>query len=379
MKKPIYLDNAATTALDQDVLAAMLPYMQNLVGSASAVHHYGRQAKVAVEKARKEIAGLLNVTPAEIFFTSGGTEGNNMILRGVIESLGIQHVITSPIEHLAVLQPLNYLEKLGKIQLHYVSIDGKGNIAYKHLEKLLQSYQPALVSLMHGNNEIGNITDILYVSNLCKHYQALFHTDAVQTLGNYRLDLQKLPVDFLVGSAHKFHGPQGVGAVYINSSLKIAPLLYGGGQERSMRSGTENIAGVVGLSTALSKAYTEMEANKQYILNLKRHMLNRLQETIPLIDFYGLSADLEHSLYTILSVSVPTIEQEPMTLFNLDIDQIAASAGSACASGSQVVSHVIQALQGAEQRSPIRFSFSKYNTLQEIDIVVQKMVALVLE
>jgi cysteine desulfurase len=373
MNKPVYLDNAATTQLDEEVLAAMLPYMQALCGSPSSVHSFGRQAKVAVEKARKEVARLLNVSPSEIFFTSGGTEGNNMVLRGAVERLKIQHVITSAIEHLAVLQPLEHMVYSGQIQLHYVKLDEQGHIQYSHLEQLLKSYAPALVSLMHGNNEIGNLNDLIHIGNLCKQYRAIFHTDAVQTLGHYSLDLQQVPVDLLVGSAHKFHGPKGIGVVYIHRDLEIAPLLYGGGQERGMRGGTENVPGVVGLSTALSKAYRDMEANKQHILGLKRYMIDSLRSKIPDVSFYGASADLSKSLYTILSVSLPSFDHQDMVLFNLDINQVAASAGSACTSGSQTISHVIKALQIDPQRSPVRFSFSKYNTLAEVSYAVEKL------
>jgi cysteine desulfurase len=376
MNKPVYLDNAATTQLDEEVLAAMLPYMQALCGSPSSVHSFGRQAKVAVEKARKEVARLLNVSPSEIFFTSGGTEGNNMVLRGAVERLKIQHVITSAIEHLAVLQPLEHMVYSGQIQLHYVKLDEQGHIQYSHLEQLLKSYAPALVSLMHGNNEIGNLNDLIHIGNLCKQYRAIFHTDAVQTLGHYSLDLQQVPVDLLVGSAHKFHGPKGIGVVYINRDLEIAPLLYGGGQERGMRGGTENVPGVVGLSTALSKAYRDMEANKQHILGLKRYMIDSLRREMPDVSFYGASADLSKSLYTILSVSLPPSDHQDMVLFNLDINQVAASAGSACTSGSQTISHVIKALQLDPQRSPVRFSFSKYNTLAEVSYAVEKLAEL---
>jgi cysteine desulfurase len=373
MNEPVYLDNAATTFLDEEVLEAMLPYMQTLCGSASSVHSYGRQAKVALEKARKEVARLLKVTPSEIFFTSGGTEGNNMVLRGAVERLNIKHVITSAIEHLAVLQPLEHMVHLGQIQLHYVELDEQGHIQYTHLEKLLNSYAPALVSLMHGNNEIGNLNELVHIGNLCKQYRAIFHTDAVQTLGHYSLDLQQVPVDLLVGSAHKFHGPKGIGVVYIHRDLEIAPLLYGGGQERGMRGGTENVPGVVGLSTALSKAYRDMEANKQHILGLKRYMIDSLRREMPDVSFYGASADLSKSLYTILSVSLPPSDHQDMVLFNLDINQVAASAGSACTSGSQTISHVIKALQLDPQRSPVRFSFSKYNTLAEVSYAVEKL------
>lgn len=376
MTMHVYLDNAATTSLDPEVLATMLPYMNSLCGSPASIHSHGRKAKVAIEKARKQVATLLNAAPAEIFFTSGGTEGNNMALRGAIEGLGIHHVITSPIEHLAVLQPLAYMARSGQIQCHNVAIDRQGHIQYEHLEDLLSSYERALVCLMHGNNEIGNLNDLVRIGALCQQYQAIFHTDAVQTLGHYQLDLRALPVHLLVGSAHKFHGPKGIGLVYINSDIQLRPFIYGGAQERGMRGGTENVPGIVGLSKALEIAYRDMAANRQYIQSLKQHMINRLQAAIPGISFYGDSADLAKSLYTLLSVGLPPSENHDMLLFNLDIQQIAASSGSACTSGSQQPSHVMAALQVAPQRGTLRFSLSKYNTAAEIDYAVEKLAEL---
>jgi len=374
----VYLDNAATTSLDEEVLEAMLPYMTTLCGSPSSIHSYGRKAKVAIEKVRKQVAVLLHAAPAEIFFTSGGTEGNNMVLRGAIEGLGIRHVITSPIEHLAVLQPLEHLARLGQIRLHYIALDKQGNIQYDHLESLLKSHEHSLVSLMHGNNEIGNLNDLVGIGALCQQYQAIFHTDAVQTLGHYKLDLQALPIHLLVGSAHKFHGPKGVGLVYISSDIQLTPFIYGGGQERGMRGGTENVPNIVGLGKALEIAYRDIDNNHQHIQNLKQRMLDSLSATIPHVSFYGTSADLAKSLYTLLSVSLPPSEDHDMLLFNLDIHQIAASSGSACTSGSQQASHVMKALHADPQRGAVRFSFSKYNTATEIDYAVEKLAELCL-
>ncbi|MEM7382958.1 MAG: cysteine desulfurase family protein [Bacteroidota bacterium] len=372
----IYLDNAATTQLDKEVLEAMLPYMNNLCGNPSSIHSYGRKAKAAVEKVRKQIATLLRAAPAEIFFTSGGTEGNNMVLRGAIEGLGINHVITSPIEHWAVLQPLAHMDKAGQIQRHYVEIDTQGNIRYEHLEHLLKSHPRALVSLMHGNNEIGNLNDLVRIGMLCRQYQAVFHTDAVQTLGRYPLDLQALPIDLLVGSAHKLHGPQGTGLVYINSTVRLTPLVHGGPQEQGMRGGTENVPGIIGFGKAIEVAYRDMEAQRQYIQHLKQYMISSLQATISGVAFHGTSADLARSLYTLLSVDLPPGDNHDMLLFNLDIQQIAASAGSACTSGSQQASHVIEALQADPKRGTVRFSLSKYNTVEEIDHTVKKLAVL---
>ena len=370
----VYLDNAATTSLDPEVLVAMLPYMDKLYGNPSSLHAYGRIAKVAIEKARRSIADLLSVSPAEIFFTSGGTEGNNLAIRGAIESQSIQHIITSPIEHLSVLEPIQKLTASYKIPLHYIQLDAKGRLNYVHLEELLQGRSNVLVSLMHGNNEIGNLNDLSKIGEICHKYNAIFHTDAVQTAGHYLLNLSQLPVDILVGSAHKFHGPKGIGFIYIRNQLAIAPQIIGGSQERTMRAGTENIAGVVGLGQALCIAHKNRNANKKHIENLKKQMIDSLQASILGIDFYGNSADLEESIYTLLSIKLPTFVENDMLLFNLDIHNIAASSGSACTSGTQKISHVIQALYPTQKQSVLRFSFSKYNTATEIAYVVNKLV-----
>jgi cysteine desulfurase len=370
----VYLDNAATTQLAPEVRAAMLPYMETLYGNPSSLHAYGRIAKVAIEKARKTVAELLHVTPSEIFFTSGGTEGNNLAIKGTIEKLNIAHVITSPIEHLAVLELLQHLATTKKVQVHYVTLDSMGRIDYTHLEELLGKYKPALVSLMHGNNEIGNLNDLFTIGELCHEYRAIFHTDAVQTLGHYHLDLSRLPVDILVGSAHKFHGPKGSGVVYISNELSINSQILGGAQERAMRAGTENVPAIVGLSEALAIAYREMDSNRKNIEKLKQQMVEGLQAAIPKVDFYGTSRYLSESLYTLVSIKLPYFEEQDMLLFNLDIHQIAASSGSACTSGSQKKSHVMEALYPIQKNTAVRFSFSKYNTSAEIDYVVDTLV-----
>ena len=369
----VYLDNAATTPKNPEVLEAMLPYMNTICGSPSSIHSHGRKAKVAVEKARKNVATLLKVSPSEIFFTSGGTESNNMALRGCVAALGINHVITSPIEHKAVLYPLEKMAQAGQIQLHWLHIDAQGGLQYDHLEYLLKKHDRVLVSLMHANNEIGNLNDITRIGSLCQTYNAIFHTDTVQTTGRYTLDFKALPVHLAVGSAHKFHGPKGVGFLYIRDGIQIAPLIYGGAQERNMRGGTENVPGIVGLSKALEIAHRDMQRDHQYIQELKDQMIQRLRAYIPGVAFHGASAQAEASLYTILSISLPPSDRHDMLVFNLDIHKISASVGSACASGSYIASHVLRALGTDQQRGTVRLSFSKYNTAAEIDYVVKQL------
>lgn len=369
----VYLDNAATTSLAPEVLEVMLPYMRTMYGSPSSIHSHGREAKVAVEKARKHVAALLNVSPSEIFFTSSGTESNNMALWGSVVALGIHHVITSPIEHHAVLRPLEQMAQAGQIQVHWVQVDAQGCLQYDHLEHLLKTHESALVSLMHANNEIGNLNDIAQIGALCKTYGAIFHTDAVQTIGHCMLDFQALPVHLATGAAHKFHGPKGVGLLYMRSGVQVAPLIYGGAQERNMRGGTENVPGIVGLSKALEIAHQAMQEDRQYIQGLKDRMIQRLKACLPNVHFNGTSAHAEASLYTILSISLPPSDSHDMLVFNLDIRKISASVGSACASGSNVGSHVLQALGTDQRRGTVRCSFSRYNTAEEVDYVVEQL------
>jgi len=379
----VYLDNAATTRLDPEVLEAMLPLMTEQFGNPSSIHSHGRTVRTAIEKARKTVAGLLNTSPAEIFFTSGGTEADNTAIRGSIETYGLKHAITSPLEHHAVLHTLEYLAKQGTIQLSLVNIDSKGHIDLDHLETLLKKNQTegagrTLVSLMHGNNEIGNLLDLNRAGEICRAYDAIFHSDTVQTMGHFRHNVQQLPVDFIVGAGHKFHGPKGVGFLYVNAEhVKIHPFIHGGAQERNMRGGTENVYGIVGLAKALDIAYRDMDAHKQHILSLKRRMVEQLREKMPDVRFNGDSADLENSLYTVLNVSLPASDINDMLLFSLDIARISASGGSACSSGSNVGSHVLAALPDLDsERGYVRFSFGKYNTAEEIDYAVDTLVGL---
>lgn len=371
----IYFDNAATTPLAPEVLGAMKPYMMDFFGNPSSIHSHGRQARSGIERARKSVAAFLNVAPAEIFFTSGGTEADNTAIRGSVEALSIQHAITSPLEHHAVLHTLEHLRDQGKIQLHLVEVNHKGEIDYEGLERLIIQYPGCLVSLIHANNEIGNLLDLERVGAFCNEHKAILHSDTVQSVGHYEMDLQKIKANFIVASAHKFHGPKGIGFLYINGQTRIPPFMIGGSQERNMRGGTENLYGIVGLARAMELAYGHLENDRQIISGLKNRMIDQLKERIPGVEFNGRSAE-EDSLFTVLNVSLPPSFDNEMLLFNLDIAQISASGGSACASGSNVGSHVLEALNVDPNRGAIRFSFSKYNKAEEVDYVVEKLVEL---
>ncbi len=368
----IYLDNAATTALDKDVLDAMLPYMTTHYGNPSSIYSYGRETRMAVESARKMVAKLLNVQPGEIFFTSGGTESNNTAIISSIRDLGCKHIISSCIEHHAVLHTIEHYSCDDSITHSYVKLLPDGHIDLNDLEKQLAAQSDkCLVSLMHANNEIGNLLSMKAVSDLCRKYGAIFHSDCVQTVGHYPIDLKRIDIDFISASGHKFHGPKGVGILYVNSNLQIKPLIYGGSQERNMRAGTENVYGIVGFAKALEHANLHYEAESSYIKSLKDYMISQLQEKIADVSFNG---DCNgSSLYTVLNASFPKTEKSEMLLFNLDINGICVSGGSACSSGASQGSHVISAINKNENRVAVRFSFSKYNTKEEIDAVIEKL------
>lgn len=368
----IYFDNAATTPMDPEVIQAMTETMHTHYGNPSSIHAHGRQAKTIVEKARKTVAGLLKASPAEIFFTSGGTEADNMAIVRSVTDLGITHVITSPLEHHAVLHTVEDLAARGAIKLDFVRTDERGNVDMDHLRELLSQNPRTLVSLMHANNEIGTLTDIHKVAEICQEFHAVFHSDTVQTMGHYRHDLTTLPIDFLTGAAHKFHGPKGVGFIYINGKNKIRPLIHGGAQERNMRGGTENVYGIVGMAKALELCYAHMDMHRDHIQGLKDYMHTELTQAIPGVSFHG-NTDAADSLYTVLNVSLPCTEIADMLLFSLDIAGISASGGSACSSGSQLGSHVLQALGSDTDKPAVRFSFSKYNTKEEVDVVVKTL------
>jgi len=370
-QSPIYLDNAATTPIDPEVWKEMQPYFEQFTANPSSIHSHGRQAKVIVEKARKTIATLLNASPSEIFFTSGGTEADNTVIQSAVLYGGVKTIITSPLEHHAVLHTAEAWGKLGMVDLKMVSSDSNGVIDLADLERLLSASPNALVSLMQGNNEIGNLLDLHAVGNLCEKYGALFHSDTVQTMGHFVHNVQELPVHFLVGAGHKFHGPKGIGFLYAKSGTKFSPLMHGGAQERNQRGGTENVYGMVGIAKALSLAYQEMAAHETHIKDLKTYFIQGLQNDFPGIEFNGLSADIEKSLYTVLNVRFPQIPDGDMLLFKLDIEKISASGGSACSSGTSVGSHVLTALNPNAEGAAVRFSFSKNNTRAEIDRVIE--------
>ena len=367
----VYLDNAATTPLDPEVIKAMLSVMNNSFGNPSSIHSWGRETKTAIENARKTVARLLNAAPSEIFFTSGGTEANNTAIFCSVRDLGIKHAITSRIEHHAVLHTLEELAKNDKIKLSFVDLDEKGHVNLIHLEELLKSNDRSLVSLMHGNNEIGNLLPFKEVGDICEKYNAVFHSDTVQTMAHFPFDLKKINVHFINCASHKFHGPKGVGFLYINSKIRIHPFIFGGSQERNMRGGTENVYGIVGLAKAMEIAYSNLDEHKEKITELKNYMAEKLKANIPDIKFNGDS--LGKSLYTVLNVSFPATENSEMLLFNLDIAGIACSGGSACSSGTDTGSHVLKTLYGNSDRPSVRFSFSKYNTKEEVDYTVEKL------
>jgi cysteine desulfurase len=375
MPARIYFDNAATTPVDPLVVEAMLPYLTEHFGNPSSIYSYGRENRLAIEKARKSVAAILHAHPSEIFFTSGGTESSNTAIFAAVRELNCKRIITSPIEHHATLHTCTYLAELGEAEIEYVAILANGHIDLADLEQRLgKQDQKTLVTLMHANNEIGNITNLQQVGVLCNRYNAVFHADTVQTVGHFPVNLSEIQVDFITGAAHKFHGPKGVGMLYINGRNKIHPLIHGGGQERNMRAGTENLYGIIGFAKALELATENQEKEKEHILGIKKYLKEQLTEKIPGIVFNG-DPDGE-SLYTVLSVGFPQNDKTEMLLFNLDIRNICASGGSACSSGANQGSHVIAALNKAPQAT-IRFSFSKYNKKEEIDTLISNLMELI--
>ena len=368
----IYFDNAATTPLDPEVLEAMLPFFTEKFGNPSSIYSYGRETRMAIENARRSVAKILNARPGEIFFTSGGTESTNTAINAAVYDLGCKHIITSPLEHHATLHCVEHLSNDRGIRLSYVKVFPNGQIDYDDLENILKdSKEKCLVTLMHANNEIGTITNLERVGVLCKKYRAIFNADTVQTVGHFPIDVKKLQVHFMNAAGHKFHGPKGVGILYINENIKIHPFVNGGSQERGMRAGTENIYGIVGFAKALEMAVANLETERLHIKEVRDYMKEMLLENIPGIYFNG-DPDGE-SLYTVLSVAFPKTAKSEMLLFNLDIHHICASGGSACTSGVEKGSHVISSIAPDSNQQTIRFSFSKYNTKEEVDEVVKKL------
>ena len=370
----VYFDNAATTPISKKVLDKMIPYMEDGFGNPSSIHKRGREIKSVIEKSRSKVADILSCEPGEIFFTSGGTEADNMFIINTVLEKKIDTIITSKVEHHAVLHCCDYLNKTQNINIKYVSINDNGEVDLDDLEKITSNNNNSLVSLMHGNNEIGNINDLKTISKICEKNNVVFHSDTVQTVGHYAIDLNKINIQGIVGSAHKFHGPKGIGFLYLNNKHKISPFIHGGAQERNMRGGTENVYGIVGLSEALTLAYENMATHKEKIIALKSHMIESLKQKVKGVKFNGLSSDLDNSLYTVLNTSIPNVDDQQMFLFNLDINNIAASAGSACSSGSDSGSHVLKEIKTEEGYVNVRFSFSKYNSIEEVDYVINKIV-----
>lgn len=371
--KRVYLDNAASTPIAPEIIEMMSEMMKTNFANPSSVHSFGRESKIIVENARKSIANLLNTSPGSIFFTSGGTEADNMAIKCGIEDYKIKHAITSRISHHAVLYPLEDLAETGKIKLSYIDIDENGVVSLSHLKELLKNNPRTFVSIMHANNEIGTIQDLKQIGEICKENNAIFHSDTVQTIAHFPFNMQELNIDFMAASAHKFHGPKGVGFIYISENIQIKPLLRGGAQERNMRAGTENVYGIAALAMAMEMAYEHLEEEAKYIKGLKSYMIEKFKTEMPEVQFYGKCTDMDNSLYTVLSVNFPETDFAEMLLFNLDIMGISCSGGSACASGGTKGSHVLTAIVPDSKRPGIRFSFSKYNTKEEIDYTIEKL------
>ena len=365
----VYLDNAATTPMDPEVLEAMLPFMKENFGNPSSTHAFGRKTKTAIEKARKSIASHINCQPSELYFTSGGTEADNMALKCAVRDLGVKRIITSPTEHKAVIESAELLKQQFGVVVEYLDLDEVGRPKSDHLALLLKEDISTIVSLMHANNEIGTLIDLKEIGTICKAHGALFHSDTVQTMGHYAFDLQELPIDFITCAAHKFHGPKGVGFLYVRKELKLRSMIQGGGQERQLRGGTENLYGIVGLGKAFDLAYADLDEHIQHVRCLKNRMKAELEAHFSTIAFNGDTSD-EGSLYTVLNVCLPETENTKMFLFSLDLKGIAASGGSACSSGASKGSHVLTAIGSSTSCTSVRFSFSRFSTDAEIDYTV---------
>ena len=369
-----YLDNAATTPMAPEVIDVMLQVMKNNFGNPSSVHAFGRESKAIIENARRTVANLIHAEPKEIVFTSGGTEADNMAIYAAVNDLGARRIISSPIEHHAVGHSVRDCEE---ITYHDVKLSPTGQVDLEHLEELLKTGEKTLVSLMHANNEIGTLLNIKAVSELCKKYSAIFHSDTVQTMGHYTINVKELGADFITCAAHKFHGPKGVGFLYVNKGLKISPIIQGGSQERGLRGGTENLIGIAGLAKALELANENIESHQREVQALKSYMIDELKKRIPGVGFHG-EIDPDKSLYTVLNVMFPDFENKSMLLFLLDLDGVACSGGSACTAGASTGSHVLRGINADSNRPNVRFSFSRYTTKAEIDFALEKVEKVVL-
>ena len=371
MSRRVYLDNAATTPIRKEVLDAMMPYLTSSFGNPSSIHHEGRMTRAAIESSRKTVANLISASTGEIFFTSGGTESNNMAIKCAVTDLGVKRIITSPVEHHCVKHSAEHLETNKQVKLDLVRIDQYGMPDFEHLEQLLaKDAGPTLVTLMHANNELGSMLNMNELSALCKKYGAYLHSDTVQTVGHFPISVQQTPVDFISGAAHKFYGPKGIGFIYINNKCHIHPFIDGGAQERNMRAGTENLSGIVGLAKAMQLAYAELEEDVKHISSLKEYLKEQLTLACPGIYFNGHPTQ---SLYTVVNVSFPPGPHAELMVMSLDIAGVSASGGSACSSGAESQSHVLNAIGHPTDRKAVRFSLSRNTTKEDIDFAVEQV------
>lgn len=368
----VYLDNAATTPIAPEVIEAMIPVLRDGFGNPSSSHSFGRKSKALLEVSRRSIAKHMNCQPSEIIFTSGGTEADNMALNSCVNEIGVTHIITSCLEHHAIGHTADAIEKSGKARVSCVKVDSKGNVDLADLERLLQTKDKTLVSLMHANNEIGTLLPLKKVSEMCRKYNAYFHSDTVQTMGHYTFDLQDLDIDFITCAAHKFHGPKGIGFLYVNKKVKVGSMIHGGAQERGFRGGTENVYGIVGLAKAMDLAYEDVESHQKHVQELKSYMIDQFRSSFDDIQFHG-EIEPHNSLYTVLNVCFPRTEKAGMLLFTLDLKGVAVSGGSACSSGAAKGSHVLEGIGADMTRPNARFSFSRYTTREEIDFALEQV------
>jgi cysteine desulfurase len=368
----VYLDNAATTPVAPEVVEAMIPVLRETFGNPSSTHSFGRNAKALLETSRRTVAKHMNCAPSEIIFTSGGTEADNMAIHSAVTQLGVKRIITSAIEHHAVGHTADAISLHEKIELVLVNLDSKGNVDLAHLESLLKENKPTLVSLMHANNEIATMIPLKKVADLCRQYNAYFHSDTVQTMSHFTFDLKEIDIDFITCAAHKFHGPKGVGFLYVNKKTKVSSFIHGGAQERGLRGGTENIAGIVGLAKAMDLAYEDVEGHQQHVYNLKSFMIQELKTMFPTVAFHGETA-FDKALYTVLNVCLPATDKTSMLLFTLDLKGVAVSGGSACTSGATKGSHVLEGIGADMSRPNVRFSFSRYTTKEEIEYALLQL------